>query len=51
MEIETSTALQYRLKGLGEGASEKLKYTLLKSYIDYYLSKETSDNEVVYLFY
>jgi hypothetical protein len=34
-----------------KGASEKLKYTLLKSYIDYYLSKENSDNEVVYLFY
>ena len=34
-----------------KGISEKLRYTLLKSYIDYYLSKETSDNEVIYLFY
>jgi hypothetical protein len=31
--------------------SEKTKYKILKSYIDYYLSKEFCDNEVVYLFY
>lgn len=34
-----------------KGASENFKYIILKSYINYYLSKETSDNEIVYLFY
>jgi hypothetical protein len=29
----------------------KVKEKVLKSYIDYYLGKEKSDNEVCYLFY
>jgi hypothetical protein len=31
--------------------SEKSKYIILKSYIDYYIAKDFCDNEVLYLFY
>lgn len=34
-----------------KGIKEETKQRLLKSYMDYYLQKEFSDNEVVYLFY
>jgi hypothetical protein len=37
---------QYRLKN-----KEKIKQKILKSYIDYYIKKETCDNVVEYLFY
>jgi hypothetical protein len=34
-----------------KGIKMKTKQKVLKSYIDYYISKENSDNEVCYLFY
>jgi hypothetical protein len=34
-----------------KGIKKETKHRLLKSYMDYYLQKELSDNEVVYLFY
>ena len=34
-----------------KGIKMKVKETVLKSYIDFYMNKQNSDNEVCYLFY